>query len=84
MPEPTQISFNYKEIAEALVKRANVHEGLWGIYMEFGISGTNIGPSPNSELLPAAIVPVVRIGIQTYTEASSLTVDAAQVNPAVK
>jgi len=36
--------FNYKEVAEALIKKQGIHEGLWVIYMEFGIAGANIRP----------------------------------------
>ena len=38
MPETPQIIFSFKEIAEMLVKQQDIHEGLWGIYAEFGIT----------------------------------------------
>jgi len=82
MPETEKIVFTYKEIAESLVTRAGVHEGIWGVYVEFGITGANIGRSPN-ELLPAAIVPIVKVGISRCKEPTALTVDAAEVNPEV-
>ena len=80
MAEAQTYTFTYKEIAEALVKKQAIHEGLWGIYMEFGITGGNVGPS-DENMLPAAIVPVVKVGIQRFDKPSSLTVDAAEVNP---
>ncbi len=82
MAETNQILFDYKEVAEALIKKQDLHEGLWGIYVEFGLGAININSdqTPDS-LTPAAIVPVRRIGIQRFPEANSLTVDAAQVNP---
>jgi len=73
--------FTYKDIAEALVKQQGIHEGIWGVYVEFGIAASNIGQTPQ-DMLPAAIVPVVSIGIQTFPEENNLTVDAAKVNPA--
>jgi hypothetical protein len=83
MAEVKTYLFDYKEVAEALVKKQGIHEGLWGIYMEFGIGAGNIPAGPSEKmLLPAAIVPVVKIGIQRFDTASSLTVDAAEVNPA--
>ncbi len=83
MPEARQIIFSYQEIAEALVKEQGIHEGLWGIYAEFGIAAANINNTPGGDLTPAAIVPLVRMGIQRYDEeAPGLTVDAAKVNPA--
>jgi len=82
MPETPQIyPFTYQELAEILIKHKNIHEGLWGIYVEFGIGATNIGQGPN-DMLPAAIVPIVKLGLQRFPEPNNLTVDAAKVNPA--
>jgi hypothetical protein len=81
MAEVKTYLFDYKEVAEALVKKQGIHEGVWGIYMEFGIVGANINPGPSTEtMVPAAIVPVMKIGIQRFDAPSSLTVDAAEVN----
>jgi len=50
--------------------------------MEFGIVAGNIPTGPSEQaLLPAAIVPVVKIGIQRFDKPSSLTVDATEINP---
>ncbi len=78
MAETKQIMFTYKELAEMMVRKAGLEEGLWGIVVKFGISAVNIGQSPE-DVLPAAIVPVLEIGLQRADEASRLTVDAAQV-----
>ena len=82
MAEAQNYLFEYKEVAEALIKKQGIHEGLWGIYMEFGIGGINTGPSDDA-LLPTAIVPVVKIGIQRFDKPNNLTVDAAKANPLV-
>jgi hypothetical protein len=82
MPDVPQIyPFTHQELAEILIKYKDIHEGLWGIYVEFGIGATNVGQGPN-DLLPAAIVPIVKLGLQRFTEANNLTADAAKVNPA--
>jgi hypothetical protein len=81
MPETKQITFAHKEIAEALVRLKDIHEGLWGVYLEFGIAGANVVNSADNTLTPAAVVPVLKIGIQRFPESNSLTVDAAEVNP---
>jgi hypothetical protein len=82
MAEITSFSFNLKEITELLVKKADIHEGLWGITVEFALGATNISAGPDDpNMLPAAIVPVKRIGIQKSDEPTPLTVDAALVNP---
>ena len=83
MSEQRVITFSHREVAEALVKKQKLHEGIWGIYIEFAIAATNIG-SDAASLLPAAIVPVQKIGIQRFNEESSLAVDAAKVNPKPK
>src|SRR5215510_10499713 len=85
MPEPTQYVFDFKEITTLLVKQANVHEGLWGIFIRFGLGATNINTSeaPGEEVLvPAAISTIREIGIQRFEKPNNLTVDAAVVNPA--
>jgi hypothetical protein len=79
----TTYVFKHKEIAEALVKHQGLHEGIWGIYVEFGIGAVNVG-TPDQNLVPAAIVPIVSIGLQRFEELNSLAVDAAEVNPAIK
>jgi len=83
MPETNSITFTHKEVAEALIIKQDIHEGLWGISIEFGISAANIRQGPDDPIiLPAAIIPVTKIGIQRFPKANNLTVDAAEVNPA--
>ncbi len=77
-----QRTYTHRQLAEILVKDQGIHEGLWGLYVEFGIAGTNLANPKDGTVNPAAIVPVIRIGIQPFREASSMTVDAAEVNPA--
>jgi hypothetical protein len=81
MPDDPQIyNFTHRELAEILIKHLDIHEGLWGIYVEFGIGAMNIGQGLN-DVLPAAIVPIVKLGLQRFGEPSNLTADAAKVNP---
>lgn len=80
MAEATRYTFSHKEIAEVLVKHQGIHEGLWMLYLEFGIQAANAGPS-DDQLLPVAIVPVLKMGLQKSQAMNSLTVDAAVVNP---
>jgi hypothetical protein len=84
MGEADLYIFSFKEIAEALIKKQNIHEGIWGVYIEFGLSAANInaqGPTGEEAFLPAAIIPVAKIGIRKYEKENSLSVDAAKVNP---
>lgn len=79
----TQYIYSYKELVEILVKHQNIHEGIWGLYIKFGLNALNIGPNP-IEIMPAAIVPVVELGIQIFKEENNLTVDASKVNPLIE
>jgi hypothetical protein len=81
MAEPTRIVFTHKEVVESLVRKQGIHEGIWGLYIRFGINAANIGSDPGGDLLPAAIIPVLEIGLQKFDKQSNLSVDAAVVNP---
>jgi len=79
--ETNQIIFDHKEVAEALIRKHGIHEGLWGVYFEFGFGALNLGDEATKILTPTAIVSVKKIGIQRFPEENNLTVDAAKVNP---
>ena len=82
MAEAQNYIFSFKQIAEALVKEQGIHEGLWAIYGEFGIGAGHIPTGLNTqEVMPAAVVPIVKMGIQRSEQPTPLTVDAAEVNP---
>ena len=78
MAEAKLISFTYQELAELMIRKAGVKEGLWGVYMKFGIAGANVGQGPE-DISPAAVVPVLEIGLQRFEEPSRLAVDAASI-----
>ena len=84
MPEKEKRSFTYRDLVTILVKHEGVHEGHWGLAIEFGLGAANVpiaGPDGVLSLKPVAIVPVNSIGIQKHDEPNPLTVDAAEVNP---
>ena len=58
MAEANQIIYSFKELATLMVKDRDIHEGLWGIFVRFGISAANAGPSA-ADFKPTALVPVV-------------------------
>jgi hypothetical protein len=82
MAEPSQYMFAFNEIAETLVKKQGIHEGLWSITVKFGIQAANIGGFGAGPLLPTAII--LEIGIQKLDKPNELSVDAAKVNPRKK
>ena len=83
MPEIKNYTFEHTELAEILIKQLDIHEGLWGVYIEFGFGAANVGNSPDPKtVMPAGLSFVNKIGIQKFDAPNNLTVDAAQVNPA--
>lgn len=84
MAEAKNYVFGHRELAEILVKQQGIHEGLWGVYVEFGFAATNVSDPNTAEktFTPAAISLIQKIGIQQFPEPSNLTVNAAEVNPA--
>ncbi|MFH1596421.1 MAG: hypothetical protein ABIG94_08670 [Pseudomonadota bacterium] len=85
MGEPQIITFEYKEIVKVLLKHQGIHEGLWAIVVQFGLQAANIKVGPSEgDVVPAAILPLVKMGIQKSDKPTPLTVDAAEVNPPPK
>jgi hypothetical protein len=83
MAETGQFIFSYKEVAEALIKKEDLHEGIWQLFVKFNLGAANIGQS-ETEVSPAAIVSIVQLGLLRADKETSLAVDAAKVNPASK
>jgi len=83
MPEPTEIMFSYREVVELLIKKQDLHEGIWSLNVKFGMKATNIGTSPESnDNIPTAMVGVLQIGLHRGDKENNLSVDASKINPA--
>ena len=80
MPEPSNFTFSYAEVVTALIKAANIHDGIWGLSVKFGLSATNVGES-ETILRPAAIIPILELGLMKFEKETNLSVDAKKVNP---
>ena len=83
MAEINMIAFSHKEVVTALIQQQKIHEGIWGLYVEFGIMAANVGPKPE-DINPAAIVPIVKMGLQKFDQLTNISVDASEVNPKQK
>jgi hypothetical protein len=82
MPEVKNYVFEHTELAEILIKQLGVHDGLWGVYIEFGFGAANVPTTPDAKTItPAGLNFVNKIGIQKFDTPNNLTVDAAHVNP---
>ncbi len=80
MPESTQIVFKHRELVEILLRSQKIHEGIWGLFVRFGLGAQNLGVT-DADLNPTAIIPVLEIGLQKFEKETNLSVDAAKVNP---
>jgi hypothetical protein len=83
MAEATQYTFTHQELVTLLVKSQGLHEGIWSLAVNFGFGAANLGSSLTAnDLYPSGIVQLQGVGLQRVTEQTTLTVDAALVNPA--
>lgn len=73
-------TFNWQEIATALVKQKGLSVGLWRVGLEFDLRAANVNVGTGFQV-PAAFLPVLRMNIRQVKELDDLTVDAAVVNP---
>ena len=82
MADVEKFTFTHKELAEILVKRLDLHEGIWGLYVQFGLKATNLAtPDDDAARTPAAIVPLLKLGLQKFEKETTISVDASKVNP---
>lgn len=73
---------DFREIAETIMKRENIHEGIWSIFVEFNYAATNLN-SP-SGTFPSFITAVKSVGIFPAQEENNIAFDASKLNPAPK
>jgi hypothetical protein len=83
MAQPTQYSFDLREVALALIKQQGLHEGKWLVGFEFGMAAGFFGSSP-SDIRPTAMLQIGKLQLVRAEDAhasSALVVDAAVENP---
>ena len=81
MPEVAEYKFTQKELAEILVKQQELHQGIWAVSYNLVLGATNLGPNL-IDVVPAAIVQIMNVGLKKVDSVSAVSVDAAVVNPA--
>jgi len=84
MTDDIKHSFSHEELLAILLKSAGIHEGLWMLSINFGLSATNMSNSNNGEenLRPCVMAFVENFGLIRVERAlKGLTLDAAIVNP---
>jgi hypothetical protein len=60
MAEPTQYSFDLREVTEALIRKQGLKEGKWLVSFEFNLGAGVLGQSQD-EARPGAFARVVRL-----------------------
>lgn len=82
MAEPSYM-FSLEEIAQALMIKQGINEGLWSIAVEFTFAAAAAGPNQD-ELFPSGIVGVTKLGLNKSDKEGVLTFNASKLNPEKK
>ncbi len=75
MAQAQQYTFTYAELVALMLRAQGITSGIWSLYVKFGLAAANVGPNPES-LQPAAILPILEVGIQRAEALTSIAVDA--------
>lgn len=75
--------FSLEEVAQALMVKQDIHEGLWSFVVEFSFAAMAAGAN-KGEIFPSAIAGVSKLGLNKSDKEGSLTFDAAKLNPEKK
>ena len=83
MAAPTQYAFELREVATALIKQQNIHEGKWWAVFEFVLRSGVFGQT-NVELLPGGLFQIKRVILAQPDRSTpeQFVVDGGEVNPA--
>lgn len=83
MPEIKNYVFSHVELAQLLIKHLDLHDGFWGITVDFSMTAGTVPMPPDGQtFLPVAMNFVQKIGLQRFPAPfNNLTVDASQFNP---
>jgi hypothetical protein len=74
--------FSIHDLLVALLRDQNIHEGYWGLTVQFEAKGTAVPIAGKpGENLPALAVAVSGVTLVPATEGESGAVDASLVNP---
>lgn len=80
---PIESPLSLRDVAILLVKHYGLHEGRYDLSVEIQIGIGAIGPDL-ANLSPGATVAITRIGLAPTQSLGSASVDAGEVNPALK
>jgi hypothetical protein len=81
MADPTQFVFSHRDLAEILVHKQNLHEGLWQVAFQLGMGQGNTPAPTGVGTVPSIVVSILAVNLQKADKENPSTVDAAKVNP---
>ncbi len=65
-----------------MIRKQELHEGIWSLAFQLALAGANVAPPPpGTGIVPAAIIPILSVGLQKADKESEIALDAAKVNP---
>lgn len=79
-PVPVSSPLSMREFTEVLIKHYGLHEGYYDLFAEFQIGAGAVGPNPESLTL-GAVIGLQKIGLIGSKTITSLSVNAAEINP---
>jgi len=82
--EISGLDFSHKDVVTALLKSADIHDGIWMLAVKLGLTAANLQLPGSNDLVPSGILSVMSLKIEKATELNALSVDASVVNPPPK
>lgn len=77
---PGTLELDWEEVALALFRSRNIHDGLWRIGVRFAFAAVNAGPNDES-IMPSLMGSVQRVMLVPVSEPGALIYDASRLNP---
>jgi hypothetical protein len=78
MPDP--ILYEPRDVTIALLRAYNITSGHWFLAVQFGLAA-GYGKWAEGPRLPAATVPIVKIGLMPIDQPNDISVNAAELSP---
>lgn len=75
------VEFSFRDVIEAMIRRENIHSGIWSLQLTFGLKAATFAEETTNEHSPGVMVPILGIAIARTDKDGPLSVDAAKVNP---
>ena len=83
MADASRYEISFEEIAVALVRQLDIHEGLWTLNVNFSFEAKNVA-TPAKPMRPGFLGALNHLSlVRVTTVVPGLTVNAARVNPRI-